>query len=339
MKNTALFIAGLLISLSYCSSARAQGCATTLQPHFAVYHSASISGSTIYTTVSMQGYASVFQGPGCQMSTATHHVGAESKLNGVAHWTYSSNGCPTCYFTATDNDQLVGVPGVVYPFLWDGAAFCSIVGAFSNIGSGGNIPLVTAVVTQRNASTDSVSTDDAAGQNYQKVEGTLHLGPFIGSGTSKGCFIGFETIGTLTPSTYAGSVILRRQIVNDATYTNSTNTGGLTDKDDTSQPPGRDDDPQSGMSAGKVYDLDAPGTNNPNVDGNTYRYRGNFYAYATIPDGTPTGIRISPNYAFYVHISCTKTASGFQFVNDVPNDNKIGSCAVGCAGPVTWNLQ
>ena len=74
------------------------------------------------------------------MSTATHHVGAENKLNNVDHWTYSAKGCPTCSFSATDNEMLVGVPGVEYPWVWDGEAICSIVGVFYGNGSGGNLP-------------------------------------------------------------------------------------------------------------------------------------------------------------------------------------------------------
>ena len=74
------------------------------------------------------------------MSSATHHVGAENKLNNVDHWTYSANGCPTCYFSATNNEQIVGVPGVEYPFVWDGVAICSIVGQFWGGGGSGSLP-------------------------------------------------------------------------------------------------------------------------------------------------------------------------------------------------------
>jgi len=74
------------------------------------------------------------------MNTATHHVGAENKINNVDHWTCSANGCPNCYYSVTDNEQFIGVPGVSYPWTWDGAAICSIVGGFFGSGGGGSIP-------------------------------------------------------------------------------------------------------------------------------------------------------------------------------------------------------
>lgn len=67
------------------------------------------------------------------------------------------------------------------------------------------------------------------------------------------------------------------------------------------------------------------------MDGKTYRIRTNFYAYAALPDGT----KVSANYKFYVRVSCTKTASGYQFVNNIPNNNQIGPNTT----PITWNLQ
>lgn len=140
MRRAAFFFLGLLAVLVNCSTAKGQGCGTTLQPEFSVYNSVSRDGTTIYTAVTMEGYANVNPGPGCNMSVATHHVGAENKLNNVDHWTYSANGCPTRYFSATDNEQIVGEPGVEYPWAWDGVAICSIVGTFFGSGSGGSLP-------------------------------------------------------------------------------------------------------------------------------------------------------------------------------------------------------
>jgi hypothetical protein len=191
--------------------------------------------------------------------------------------------------------------------------------------------VISATISQNTSG--QVSSDDAAGSNYQTAEGTTSLGPIIGNGTSQGCFIGFETVGTISPSTFTGNVILHRTIDGDATYTNSTSTGGAQPgTDDTSNPALRDDDPQSGGSNGKVYDLDAPGVTNIPVDGNTYRIRTNFHAYAALPGGTVVS---SQNYNFYIRVSCKKTSSGYQFANDVPGDNQIGSGTT----KTSWNLQ
>jgi hypothetical protein len=135
-----LFLLGSLMLLFNCSVTKGQGCRTVLQPEFSVYNTSSRDGYNIYTSVSIQGYANIAPGPGCNMSVATHHVGAENKLNNVDHWTYSANGCPTCYFSATDTESIVGVPGVVYPWVTDGQAICSIVGSFWGGSGGGGLP-------------------------------------------------------------------------------------------------------------------------------------------------------------------------------------------------------
>jgi hypothetical protein len=82
-----------------------------------------------------------------------------------------------------------------------------------------------------------------------------------------------------------------------------------------------------------VYLMDAPGMYAENVDGNVYRGRWNFLAYAELPDGTV----VSPDYYFYVRVSCQRTSTGVQFVNDpnIPGDNQIG---IGST-PTTWDLK
>jgi hypothetical protein len=71
------------------------------------------------------------------------------------------------------------------------------------------------------------------------------------------------------------------------------------------------------------------------MDGKVYRYRTNFSAYATLPDGSLASA--SPGFFFYVRFSCQFTGPGYVFVNDpnVPGDNQIGSGST----PTTWNLQ
>ena len=137
MKRSAQFVFGLLALLFCCSASQGQ-CATGLNPHFSVYTSVARDGKNIHTSVSISGYTSI--PPGCVMTTATHHVGAENKLNGVDHWSYSPNGCPTCYMAISNYEAIVGVPGVLYPFSFDGTSICSIIGQIYNSGGGGSLP-------------------------------------------------------------------------------------------------------------------------------------------------------------------------------------------------------
>jgi len=180
----------------------------------------------------------------------------------------------------------------------------------------------TATITQ-NTSPGPYSGDDGAGPNYTNKVGTSNLGMFANNTRFNGCGIGFETVGTISPSNYTGTIKIHRTIVTDQAWINSSeNTAGEKPPgfDDTSLDSLQDENPQSGTSAGKVYDLDAPGQHPPSIDGNTYRMRVNFSTYTALPDGTA----ISPTYKFYVRLSCKQTSSGFQFVNDVAGDNQIG---------------
>ena len=136
-------------------------------------------------------------------------------------------------------------------------------------------------------------------------------------------------VGNVAPNTYSGNIILHRYILGGAYYKYSTNLSTITGRDDTSDPALRDDNPQSGGSGGKVYDLDAPGYQPPDV--NEYRVRLNFYAWAALPDGT----RVSPYLNYYVRLSCAWTGTQFVFRNDVSNDNQIGLGTT----LTSWNLQ
>jgi hypothetical protein len=196
---------------------------------------------------------------------------------------------------------------------------------------GGSQPVTVVSAVLSLHSSGTVSSDDAALANYQSAEGTTSLGNIIGSGQQRGCFIGSEMIGALTPATYSGNVILHRYILNGAYYKYSSlyPPGNISGKDDTSDSSFRDDNPQSGGSAGRIYDLDAPGLGPPDV--NVYRVRLNFYAWAALPDGT----RISPYLNYYVRLSCAWTGTQYVFNNDVTNDNQIGSGTT----LTSWNLQ
>jgi len=250
-------------------------------------------------------------------NTAVATIGATNgTVNGIAP------GSPN--FTGTGND---------FVYISNYCAVDPICNSRSSPQGSGGGTVVSATISQRTSST--VSSDDAALSSYQNAVGTTNLGNIIENGNVRGCGIGLETIGSVAPSNYTGSVIMHRTIVNQGHYVNSTDAGGGTpaNTDDTSPSNFRDDNPQSGGSAGKVYDLDGPGLHPSAVDGKTYRYRTNFSAYATLSDGTL--ISPSPGFFFYVRLSCQLTGPGYVFINDVPGDNQIG---IGTTN-TTWNLQ
>jgi hypothetical protein len=160
---------------------------------------------------------------------------------------------------------------VVYPWNWQGEAFCSIVGAFSGSSDGSNITNVSAVLSQRTSQT--TSNDDSAATNYQNTVGTSSLGPII-STTVSGCLMGNETVATLTPSTYSGTVKFSRIVLMENNYVNSAPDGAqILNQLDGPSDSNMDESPQSGGSAGKVYAVGAPGKAVYVVDSNSYSAR------------------------------------------------------------------
>jgi hypothetical protein len=106
-----------------------------------------------------------------------------------------------------------------------------------------------------------------------------------------------------------------------------------TSADDTSLSNWRDDDPQSGGSAGKIYDLDIPGFGGIPLN-QTYRVRQNFSAYAVL-DSSSNTVPASDQFAWYSAVSCTQTDNGLVLNFDVANDNQANVGTI----PLSWNLQ
>jgi uncharacterized protein YjdB len=209
--------------------------------------------------------------------------------------------------------------------------------SFANANQSGNETAreqVSATLVQRNSGT--VSADNSAGDAYDTAEGTRSLGRVIGTGNiGPGCYLGNEMVGTITPSNYTGHIVLNRRVLSETNWYDSTLFSSEFNIPDTSQPAYRDDDPQSGGSAGKVYDLDAPGFDFAGLQPENFVYRSriNFQAWAALPDGT----RISPYYNYYARLSCKNTQVGPVFIYDikVPPDNQIGPNST----PLSWNLK
>lgn len=183
------------------------------------------------------------------------------------------------------------------------------------------------------------ASDDSAIAKLQETVGTpiLTLGPVITNDSPPVCSVAVVLSGTVTPSDYKGIIILRK------TATSRTYQGTAGDQlvpernrdndEDTSDPPFRDDDPQSGTSKGVVYDNDGPGVPGPNDILSVTRLRANFVSYAVL--GTLDGGKASPNFNWYSRSSCTGRDANPSFSNDFRGDNQAGTGTT----PLTYNLQ
>lgn len=144
------------------------------------------------------------------------------------------------------------------------------------------------------------------------------------------CSIGAEIIGTVKPAAYPHPVILRRTAISGYYYTGQEQTiNAASPPEDTSLPGFRDDDPQSGGSGGKVYDLDGPG---PGGQSSTeiYRLRINLAQYAVLDLDSNT-VLASDVLEWFSASSC----QGGTHASDVANDNQAG---LGHTN-TNWNLQ
>ena len=197
--------------------------------------------------------------------------------------------------------------------------------------------VVHVTLSIRNGSSSNISSDNAGGTRWATTLGTTRLGTFFNSGGS-GAHLwrtGVEIVGSVKPTNYTGLITLKREVVASVSYSNMTQINSVGPFDDTTADASlRDDDPQSGGSAGKVYDLDAPGiglTSSAPV-GAILRRRTNFRQWAVL-SGTEN--RVSNDIEWFSRLSVIKTATGFDRETSVSNDNVSGTGATN----LSWNLQ
>ena len=188
---------------------------------------------------------------------------------------------------------------------------------------------VSVIITMRNSNT--VSGDDAAAATYTLIAGTSNLGPVIL--TNGYCSNGVELVGKVYPSNYTGTITLRRRMMGGAAYVGSVETAAIPSGDDTSLAVYLDSSPQSGGSAGKVYDVDGPGTT-PGLPSGIGRYRNNFQEYAVL-GGRAATAQASGYFAWWARSSCTTNSGSPAFSHDVSGDNQSGTGTT----KISWNLQ
>lgn len=118
-----------------------QGCSSWMTKSYSVYYSSSNpKGNLISTSVTVDGSSGGVCPFGCGCSGVTHTPRAYNKINTTGGYVNGPSGPYNSYISATNNQQIVGVPGVIYPFTYEGDIICSAVGTFFT--QGGSAPPV-----------------------------------------------------------------------------------------------------------------------------------------------------------------------------------------------------
>ena len=244
-----------------------------------------------------------------------------STTSGAGSAQFASNNSTTLNITQSTTVEIKGIT--------ESSTFDNIRLEARISGQSADTELFSVVlVTPSLRNTGTVSMDNIGRNRYIEILRTDTLGTFTVGGL---WFTGVEIIGTVKPSNYQGLITIKRERIEFTFYQNMTlaDSGGAMD-DTTSDSNLRDDDPLSGGSMGKVYDLDAPAIVNP--FGPILRRRVNFRQWAVIPG---TEHRLSADLPWFARVSIRNTSSGYVLHTDIPGDNVAGTGAT----PLTWNLQ
>jgi len=115
----------------------AQGCQGVFTPEFSVYANYSLSSdaSTLYSTVTIDGYTQINPSEYCPMTHAIHTPGVYNVLGSTGGWEYGPGESPTAYVDFSNSQQIPDQPGVVYYDYFEGQEDCSVAGIFYNSGS------------------------------------------------------------------------------------------------------------------------------------------------------------------------------------------------------------
>jgi hypothetical protein len=98
-------------------------------PHYGTYATESSDGTYIYTSVLTDGYMSGTPGIGCNLNGALHTPGAYNQIGTTGGWQNGTPGCMTCGVNVQNNQQIVGVPGII-DFTGEGQVICNKYGGF-----------------------------------------------------------------------------------------------------------------------------------------------------------------------------------------------------------------
>lgn len=140
MKRATARLFCLLAALCFCFIQRsvAQGCRLDYTPNYALYASATLDDTYVYTTVLTDGSTSGSGSAGCNYPNARHTAQSYNKLGTAGGTVYGTPGYMTSYLSVQNNQQIVGVPGTI-TFDAGGEVICSVFGTFFS--TGGHLPL------------------------------------------------------------------------------------------------------------------------------------------------------------------------------------------------------
>ena len=192
------------------------------------------------------------------------------------------------------------------------------------VGGAGNKSCNVVWVTLSLRSAGTLSSDNSAAPVMSSILGTNDLYTLM---DTDGFWVTpVEVVGYVAPSTFTGSITIHRQLLGLTVYDTCTLTQTRGPADDSSNFLLRDDDPQSGGSAGKVYDTDEPGIEPTSSDpvNHVFHFRANFYEYATTTINGATRT-VSGNLNWFSRVSYLKTSNGSQLSNDIGGDNIAGT--------------
>ncbi len=144
MKYTKLFVFGFLLCVMFSGTATAQ-CYFVYSSNYAVYTSESYNGIDVFTSVLIDGSASMtiagqYCGPGYQImqnqiNSATHTPSAYNAVGGTGGWGTGSSGCVNCYLSYQNNQSIAANPGQIYSWQTGGEIACSVGGVIFNTAS------------------------------------------------------------------------------------------------------------------------------------------------------------------------------------------------------------
>jgi hypothetical protein len=176
-----------------------------------------------------------------------------------------------------------------------------------------------------------LAIDDGARPAYLAGTGQYNLGPLVNSLYQ--CAVGVEIVGVVNPTNYRGSIYFQRALTGGALYKNSTQLEeSVSIQADHYLAAGQDNDPQSGGSRGRVYDIDDPGIGTvfPGIN----RFRQNFREYAVL-NSISNGVAVSNVLLWWSASSCQLVGSNVTFATDVLNDNTAGTGTI----ITSWDLK